>query len=260
MGCNPVSKESGVHGQQWNAMHGGYFSDPAIADPFIEFVQKAIDVSRPGVIVDLGGGTGFVLHELTKRCSDPGICLVNLDVSQKQLNVTHHSRILSIRRSIAEFRRSDIDPGDKSFLFIMRSALHYFGKGGLMPLLRHLRSQMKHGEFFVHQTACFNSANGARCLNRLYDCMGTGKWYPTSKQLCGFLEKAGWGIMSVDPAPALALTSEDLGRRYRLSKHRLAEIRNEMAKSPGEKNDILRLTPKGFCAYLHYQTVTCFAV
>ena len=46
-------------------MHGGYFSDPAIADPFIGFVQKAIDVSKPGVIVDLGGGTGFVLHDNT---------------------------------------------------------------------------------------------------------------------------------------------------------------------------------------------------
>jgi trans-aconitate methyltransferase len=113
VGRNPVSKESGVHGKEWNAMHGGYFSDPAIADPFIEFVQKAIDISKPGVIVDLGGGTGFVLHELINRCSDPGICFVNLDVSQKQLNVTHHSRILSVRRSIAEFRRSDIDPGDK---------------------------------------------------------------------------------------------------------------------------------------------------
>jgi hypothetical protein len=119
---------------------------------------------------------------------------------------------------------------------------------------------MKHGEFFVHQTACFNSAGAARCLNRLYESMETGKWYPTSKQLCRFLEKAGWSIMSVDPAPALPLTSEDLGRRYRLSKHRLAEIRNELAKSPGEKNDILRLTPKGFCAYLHYQIITCFAV
>ena len=173
-----------------------------------------------------------MLHELIKRCLATGIRLVNLDVSQKQLNVKHHSRILSVRRSIAEFRRSDIDPGDKSVLFIMRSALHYFGKGGLMPLLRHLRSQMKHGEFFVHQTACFNSAGEARCLNRLYDSMGTGKWYPTSKQLCRFLKKAGWSIMSVEPAPALALTSEDLGRRYRVSKHRLAEIRNEMAKSP----------------------------
>jgi hypothetical protein len=260
VGCNPVSKESGVYGKHWNAMHGGYFSDPAMADPFIGFVQKAIHVSKPGVIIDLGGGTGFVLYELIKRCAAPGIHLVNLDVSQKQLNVAHNRRILSVRRSIDEFRRSDINPGDKRFLFIMRSALHYFGREGLMPLLHHLRSQMKYGEFFVHQTACFNSTGGARCLNRLYDCMRTGKWYPTSKQLCRFLEKAGWGIMSVDPAPALPLTSEDLGRRYRLSKHRLAEIRNEMAKSPGEKNDIFRLTPKGFCAYLHYQIITCFAV
>ena len=224
MGFNQVSKESGIYGKQWNAMHGGYFSDPAIADTFIDFVLKAIDVS------------------------------------QKQLNVTYDSRILTVRRSIAEFRRSDIDPGNKRVLFIMRSALHYFGKKGLVPLLRHLRSQMKHGEFFVHQTACFNSAGGARCLNRLYDCMGTGKWYPTSKQLCRFLEKAGWSIMSVNPAPALPLTSEDLGRRYRLSKLHLVKIRSEMAASKGEAHDIFRLTPKGFCAYLHYQIVTCFSI
>jgi SAM-dependent methyltransferase len=241
-------------------MHGGYFSDPAIAEPFIEFVQKAIDVSNPEVIVDLGGGTGFVLNELIKRCSDPGICLVNLDVSQKQLNLTHDSRILSVCRSIAEFRRSDIDPGDKSFLFIMRSALHYFGREGLMPLLRHLRSQMKHGEFFVHHTACFNSAVGARCLNRLYDCMGTGKWYPTSKQLCRFLEKAGWSIMSVDPAPALTLTSEDLGKRYKLNKQRRIEISNDLKKVFGKKEDIFIPNPRGFRAYLHYKIFTCIAV
>lgn len=255
-----IIKELGVHGKKWQTFHGGYFSDPAVASPFVEVVQKAIRLSRPGVIVDLGGGTGFLLNELIKHNVAPKIRLVNLDISQRQLDVKHSSRIYPIHQPMNEFRRADAHKGNNRFLFMMRSALHYFGRDGLMPLLHHLRSQFKKGEFFVHQTACFDCSGDARCLNRLYQCIGTKKWYPTIKQLCMRMEKAGWNIVSIVPAPSLLLTSRDLGKRYSLDKNRLSEIRDELLKYFGEKDDVFRLTQKDFCAFLHYQIFTCVAI
>jgi hypothetical protein len=62
---------------------------------------------------------------------------------------------------------------------MMRSVLHYFGKDGLRPVLRHLRAQAKPGEYFIHQTASFERVRDANCLNNLYAMMRTQKWYPT---------------------------------------------------------------------------------
>jgi hypothetical protein len=256
---NSINRESGVHGTQWQMFHGGYFSDPAVANPFIEIAHEAVALSRPQIIVDLGGGTGFILQELIKHSIDPGIRLVNLDLSRKQLGVTCDDRIIRLRRSLTGFRRADASKEADQFLFIMRSALHYFGRDGLMPFLHHLRSQMKKSEFFVHQTACFDRITDARCLNRLYECMGTNKWYPTKKYLCGCLEKAGWSITSVASAPMLALTSDDLRKRYRLHKRRLAEIRDEVSGCCDGKKNVFSPSPDGFCAYLHYRIFTCIA-
>lgn len=257
---NRISKEFGIHGSRWHIMHGGYFSDPSIAAPFIDELLKVIEISRPGVVVDIGGGTGFLLRELIKRIIDSGIHLVNLDISQKQLDMSQHDRIVPINKAVDAFRREDIGMQDRRFLFMMRSALHYQGKDGLMPALRHLRLQMQRGEFFVHQTACFKNDGDASCLNGLYDYMGTDKWYPTAEYLCRCLKKTGWSIKSIVPAPALPLTSQDLGKRYGLGKRRLSEIRDELGKCFGEKEDIFMLTRDGFCAYLHYRIFTCVAV
>jgi SAM-dependent methyltransferase len=257
---NRINKEIGIHGSQWHIMHGGYFSDPSIAAPFIDVLLKAIDISRPGIVVDIAGGTGFLLRELIKRRIDPGIPLVNLDISQKQLDMSQHDRIVPLNKTIDAFRREDTKMQDKRFLFMMRSALHYYGKDSLMPVLRHLRSQMKRGEFFVHQTACFKNDEDARCLNGLYDYTGTDKWYPTAEDLCRYLKETGWSIKSIVPAPALPLTSQDLGKRYGLGKRRLSEIRDELVKCFGEKKDIFMLTRDGFCAYLHYRIFICVAI
>jgi hypothetical protein len=256
---NPIKRESGIHGTHWHAFHGGYFSDPAVAAPFIEVVRKAIALSKPQVIADLGGGTGFILQELIKHSVATGIKLVNLDLSRRQLGVTCDDRIIRVCRSMMGFRRTDAAEETDCFLFIMRSALHYFGRDGLMPFLHHLRSQMKKGEFLVHQTACFDRIADARCVNRLYECMGTNKWYPTQKNLYRSLEKAGWRITSVAPAPILTLTSADLGKRYRLRKHRLTDIRDALSGCCCGKRNVLSLSPDGFCAYLHYQILTCVA-
>lgn len=254
-----TGRESGVHGPQWEILHGGYFSDPAVAAPFLESVQQAIALSGSEVIVDLGGGTGFMLRELLKHHSAAGLHLVNLDISQKQLDMTGKHRIVTVRKSINEFRREDAGQAEKRFLFIMRSALHYFGRDGMMPALRHLRAQMKRGEFFVHQTACFTRGREARCLNRLYDCMDSQKWYPTCTYLATCIIKAGWQIRSVVPAPPLRLTSQDLARRYTLGRQHLAEIRTLLRAHSENLADIFRNTPEGFEALLHYRIFTCIA-
>ena len=255
-----VTKEKGSHGRQWNVLHGGYFSNPAVAAPLIEAILNAIDISGTEVIVDLGGGTGFLLHELINCDIVPDIRLVDVDISERQLAAICHNRIVPVHEELTGFMRGDADRETKRFLFVMRSALHYHGRKGLFPVLRHLSSQMKSGEFFVHQTACFERAVDARLMNTLYTRMGTGKWYPTVKRLCECLESAGWKIMSVTPAVALPLTSRELGRRYGLSKSRLLQIRDELADRFGERKNVFSFASDGFIANLHYRIFTCVTV
>jgi SAM-dependent methyltransferase len=255
-----ISKEIGIHGPQWHTLHGGYFSDATIAGRFIEEVRKAIAASHPEVLVDLGGGTGYLLAELIKHNVDSDIRLVNLDCSDAQLAMARHRRISSICGSIADFMRIDVDQESKRFLLIMRSVLHYFGRDGLMPLLNHLRSQMKEGEIFVHQTASFESGREACCINMLYKLMGTSKWYPTIKELCRCIEKAGWTITAISSACTLTLASDDLAKRYSLDEHDIAHIRVEIIKRFGRTSPVFKLMHGGFCAYLHYRIYTCVAV
>jgi len=59
-----ISREIGVHGQQWNAMHEGYFSNSIIVRPLIATISKYLSGSNTDVLVDLGGGTEFILLEL----------------------------------------------------------------------------------------------------------------------------------------------------------------------------------------------------
>jgi len=250
---NEISKEINQYGSNWGKLHYGYFSDTETASPFIEKIKTAIAASKPQVLVDLAGGTGFILSELIKHNTQSSIRLINLDLSGIQLQETKNSRITTVRGSISDFKRSDIDDESKRFCFIMRSALHYFGKDGFMPILRHLRKQMKEGEFFVHQNVCFENKKDADYINKIYALMGTGKWYPTVNQLSNFLENTGWAIKSTAAAPNLTLTCEDLAKRYNLNEKTISRIQ-EISKRFGKtENDT-------FCGYLHYKIFTCAAV
>lgn len=254
-----IGKEIGIHGPEWDSLHQGYFSDIKIAGAFIEKVKEAVTATCPEVIVDLGGGTGFLLSELFRQGLSNHIRLVNVDCSDAQLSLAHTRGIHCIRSSIADFRRSDIDQEKKRFLFIMRSVLHYFGRNGLVPLLRHIRSQAKEGELFVHQTASFENHREADCINALYEKMRTSKWYPTIQELSKCMMSAGWTISSIFPAPALALTSHDLARRYALSDGDIKDICDEITRRFGEIEKVFRLEQAGFCAYLHYRIYICAA-
>ncbi|MFZ5907148.1 MAG: methyltransferase domain-containing protein [Nitrospirota bacterium] len=255
-----LRKESGVHGSVWGNFHGGYFSDPSVAKPLLLNLCEAVSASHPEVVVDLGGGTGYLLGALREQYPDLSAQLVNIDLSGKQLGESAHDCIHTVQCAIETFTRSRIDPHAEKFLFLMRSALHYMGKHGLKPFLHHLRAQMAKGEYFIHQTACFEKERDAECLNTLYAHMGTGKWYPQTDALRFLLEQSGWSVVSVEPAPMLPLTSDDLGKRYGLNEKSVSDICGDITRGFGETDKVFQKIPDGFCAYLHYRIFTCVAV
>jgi|WetSurSiteA1Bulk_404760.scaffolds.fasta_scaffold04070_3 hypothetical protein len=258
-GCE-LGRETDIHGTAWDLFHGGYFSDLSVARPLIEKACEAISSSQPDVVVDLGGGTGYLLRALQENYPGLTARLVNIDLSGKQLSESAHGCIQTVQCPIETFTRTDIDPLADKFLFLMRSALHYMGKRGIHPFLLHLRSQMKKDEFFVHQTACFDRERDAQCLNILYQLMGTEKWYPPTGELQQLLELSGWKIVSIVEAPLLPLTSDDLAKRYRLNTAIVNRISDVIMRQFGETRNVFRKTPDKFCAYLQYRIFTCVAV
>lgn len=255
-----IGAEKIVHGQQWGALHGGYFSDPLIAQPLVETARGVLEKSPADVVVDLGGGTGFLLSQLATQGIGSNAALVDVDCSEPQLALTDRDGILRVCLSIMDFRRGDIVTEDKRLFFVMRSVFHYLGENGLSPFLRHLRNQAVEGEFFVHQSASFDSEEEAACLNALYKHMRTGKWYPTVNDLKNRLADSGWRVIAMLQAPSLLLTSDELGQRYALGVSDIASIREVMAREFSGINSVFRLTSDGFQANLHYRIYTCVAV
>lgn len=256
---NHIGTEKNIHGQNWGKLHGGYFSDPTIARPLIETAKRILAKSPADFIVDMGGGTGFLLSQLASQGIGSDVALVNVDCSEAQLDLIDKNSISSVCTSIGEFKRSAIATGQKRCFFLMRSVLHYLGENGLTPFLRHLRDQAKEGEFFLHQSASFDEEAEAACLNALYKHMRTHKWYPTADNLKKRLVDAGWRVSAITPAPTLLLNSGDLGLRYALDTIDIVRIRDKMAGEFGDKNSVFRITPSGFHANLHYQIYTCLA-
>jgi len=254
-----IGKEKVVHGREWGTQHGGYFADPGIARPMVDAVRAVLSQSPADIVVDLGGGTGFLLSELASNGVGVGASLVNVDCSNAQLSQVNRQGITPVATSINAFRRGDAGAEDRRFFFMMRSVIHYVGEAGVLPLLRRLRGAARDGEFFVHQTASFDNAQDAACLNALYGHMNTRKWYPTADALRGLLADAGWRVTAVVPAPPLLLKSEELARRYDLDPAAIARIRDVMAATFGEIHGVFRLKPSGFDANLHYKIYTCVA-
>jgi len=254
-----TGKEELVYGAQWCELHGGYFSDPAIALPFVERVKELLIETRADIVADLGGGTGFLLSQLAHQELCEGLALVNLDCSDVQLASAREAGITCVRALVTDFCRSDVGPEKKRFFFMMRSVLHYFGETGLLPVLLHLHDQAKEGEIFLHQTASFEAKKDAACLNTLYGYMHLGKWYPTVSELKGSMSKAGWRLTDVSAAPALLLTSDDLARRYALQMADVMRIRNVMEQEFGWQSSVFGVLPNGFWAKLHYRIYTCVA-
>jgi hypothetical protein len=208
----------------------------------------------------LGGGTGYVLGQLRAGGIGPQVSLVNLEYSDAQLAAASDVGLTCVRGSAEAFRRSDLGPENERFLFTMRSVLHYFGQDALARVLRHVRAQAGEGEFFVHQTASFRDPRDADCLNALYRMMRTRKWYPTVDFLCGRLADAGWNVMDVLPSPPLALTGEDLARRYNLDEADLTRIRGSLSCDFAGRDAAFTTKGSDLRAFLHYWIYVCSAV
>jgi len=255
-----INRERGVHGPAWNGLHGGYFSDPAAVEPLLAAIRAAAMQPPPDVVVDLGGGTGFLLAELARRGLAPDSRLINVDVFAAQLQAAAHPRLVNVCAALTDVRRGALATEHLRFLFMMRSVLHYFGQAGLPPALQHLRAQMQPGEYFVHQSACFAEPHAATVINRLYARMATGKWYPTRARLQDLLAAAGWRVAATTAAPALPLDSAALAGRYRLTPAQLAHIQAVLHAAYGELPGVFENTPAGFRAWLPYTVFTCVAV
>ena len=253
-----VLREESSHGEKWNKIHDGYFSSPEVAVPFVAKIAETLQVNNPDIITDLGGGTGFILDQLSERCNS-NIKLVNLELSEEQLAANQDSHITSLNRSIATFNRADLGNADSNILFISRSTLHYAGENGLKPLLAHIRSQMKIGEFFIHQTACFADKKSADTMNLLYKLIGTDKWYPTVETLCNTFDKTGFELIHSSDAPTLNLTSDDLSNRYNVKQSEIPEILNKLQEETKTVNRVFTPTQDGFTAYLPYTIFICRA-
>lgn len=251
--------EKRVHGAVWGRMHGGYFSDPEIARPLVEAVRSVVREARPDRIVDLGGGTGFLLAQL-RGAGGADAALAVLDDSAPQLAEAAKAGLECVRGSVDAFRRAEVAPAGARILWIMRSVLHYAGENGLEPLLRHLRAQAEPGEWWVHQTACFARAEDAACLNALYRKMRTGKWYPAVADLQTRLAAAGWRTEAVRPAPTLHLDADELGLRYGLGEDELAAIQAQMAEAFAGTSSVFRRSADKFQADLHYRLFVCRAM
>lgn len=248
-----VERERTVQGAAWDGVHLGYFSDPAIAASLVEAVLEKAAECRPAAIVDIGGGTGFILGELDRRGLDPSIARVDVDVSHAQIGAIRNARIRGVPGSADGFRRESLLPGGGRMLFIMRSVLHYLGPEGLGRALRHIRSQMEAGEYFIHQTACFDTTRMAECLNALYAGLGTGKRYPTRDALAAALEAAGFAVCAQRRCPALTLTSEELESRYGVAPEALDAIRRELGARFADVPEVFEAGPDRFVACLYYR-------
>lgn len=254
---DPIQREEAIHGARWESFHGGYFSDPAVAAPLIAKILEYAGASRADAIVDLGGGTGYLLSRLRACGLGPAVSLIDLDDSERQLEAAGKNGLSCVRAAVDQFSRSDLSPGDRRFLFMMRSVLHYFGENGLSSTLQHLRAQARPGEFFIHQTASFQNGPDADFMNALYQLMQTRKWYPTVDVLRTALTQADWRVLDVLPGPALPLLSDDLGARYGLDREAMREISRTLFSKHPVKPGVFEKRGDGFCAYLHYWIYVC---
>lgn len=248
-----IERERAVQGPAWDSVHLGYFSDPRTAGTLVGAARRRAAESRPETIADIGGGTGFILGELARSGLDPAVDLVNLDISTAQLAAVRHRRIRRIVGSIDSFRRKDLAAGDGEILFLMRSVLHYLGREKLEPALSHIRSQMKRGEYFIHQSACFEDPAAAGCLSAIYAKMGTIKRYPAAGELAEKLAEAGFTVRERLACPALVLASADLGSRYGLGPAEMDRIGGEVAGEFGVRAGVFEAGTAGWTAWLHYR-------
>lgn len=210
MAIGHTEHEKVLYGKTWDTVHGGYFADPAIASPLVEAILDAAYFSKPGVVADRGGGTGFVLEEVGRRIEwSPAPALACVDTAREQLDCCPEP-ISAVECSVQDLERGLlVEPGG-TLMVCMRSVLHYLGEEMLKPDLGRLRFVLEPGEHLVHQTICFWSEREQAVANLLYERMDTGKWYPTVSYLIDALKEEGFRLDDIRPAAPIPLTSAEL--------------------------------------------------
>ncbi|MGE5379346.1 MAG: class I SAM-dependent methyltransferase [Candidatus Saccharibacteria bacterium] len=253
-----ISKERSSHGEAWRSVHGSYFSDPAVARPFVEAIVSSFSISEPSVIADIGGGDGFMLRELSARAKMHFSRLVNVDASQEQLEACH-SDLRRVCCSVMELERMQlVDKG--TLTLISRSVLHYFGRAGQPEFLNKMRALLRPGEAFVHQPACFATSELAECMNEVYPLMGVDKTYFTPEELESMHRRAGFEVLSSEWGPPLDLRSEDLAVRYHLNEEKIEQIIRIIKRHGLDRDGTVEVAPGRFRTPFTYLILTLKAV
>jgi SAM-dependent methyltransferase len=254
-----VARETAVHGRRWAGQYSGYFSDPAVAAPFLDIIEESLREKSPDVLVDLGGGTGFILRELIRRGKIPdGLKLYDMDLSRPQLESLADARIRPLQSSFLEFQRAAVAVGPERLMLITRSTLHYAGIMGQKPVLRHIRDQLKPGEIFIHQTGCSASPEEALLVDELLERMHSDKWMPPLDSLVKLCEDAGFRVTRVADVPDLALDEPTLADRYGIKPEEMADIRVKL-QDAYKDSPRWRITPEGFVILQAYKIMVCEA-
>ena len=255
-----IKRETHVHGKPWGKVASGYFSDKRMAGDYVAAIMSVARSSKPSAIVDLGGGTGFIFEQLIEAGLAETIKLVILDESESQLAMCKNPRITPMKGACQSFRRADIMDETGSMMLICRSVLHYAGIFGQKSWLNHVRSQMKPGEWFVHQAGCSDDIEGALELDVLFELMGVDKWVPHKEALVRLLVQAGFEIKDDFPMPPAEMISGELGVRYGVSPETLARIEADLRRTCANRPDLFKITPAGFIFNFPYRVFLCKAV
>lgn len=256
-----VQREQLVHGSKWQSVYGGYFADPEIAQPFLTQIDAACTSAPPDIVIDLGGGTGFVLEQLECRPAFiPTTCLINLDISEEQQNCIGDSCIKKMVSSMVEFQRHEITGEEKDrILFITRSTLHYAGIFGIEPVLAHIRRQMRPGEYFVHQTLCHEEPYEALLFSEFLERLHTSKWIPPVSTLRYLCNKCGFEIEDSITGPTLPLLPQSLMSRYKISNEEMEEIHQTLKREyPG--TEVIKEEESTYTILAPFKIFRCRAV
>lgn len=253
-------REEHVHGDSWARQASGYFSDKGIARDYVAAIMRVVRKSRPAVIADLGGGTGFILEQLIEAGISDDVKLVVIDESGPQLAACRNPRITLIKGVLQSFRRTDVAREDGQLMLICRSVLQYAGIEGQMPWLCHVRGEMRPGEWFVHQSGCTEDPEASVLLNRLFEMMGVDKWVPGRDAFVQMLTEARLEVRENFLMPPIGMVSEELAYRYGVSPEDMKSIEAELRGTCAGRPDMFKTTPAGFVFNFPYRVFLCSAV
>jgi hypothetical protein len=245
---------------RWEHLHHGYFADHGVLKFYVDTVESLLPECKPDVIVDLTGTRGQVLEEISARHSSADFRLIKIGLADSITPAGLHPRIEVLQQPILDLNREQLCPHGQHMMLLMRSLLHFFGEENQCFFLRHIRTLMDKGEYFIHQSACFRRSKEADCLNTIYSHMErTDKWFPTFDQMELNLTRSGFRTITHLPAVPLSLTSFDLAERYKIDQDKMIAIRDDLMHHYGNLPATFTLVPRGFRAWMHYSLFLCQA-